>query len=233
MDWNEARVLVAGASGALGGAIARLAHGRGARLALGGRDEDALNAVAGELGGGIPLTFDARDPKSCDELVAAAEEELGGLDVLVISIGVPAFGPAVSSEPDVVEQLFAVNTLGPIHLIRARLRAMPDGGAIAVVSAGIADYPTAGLAAYSAAKAALAAYVAAVRREVRRDGIAVLDVRPHHMDTAFAERALTGEAPKTSKTLDHEGVAQMTVDALAHGKREIAYDLTERELVVR
>ena len=233
MDWNGAKVLVAGASGALGSAIAREAHRRGAKLALAGRDEDALNAVAAELGAGATLAFDARDPQSCDEVVAQAEEALGGLDALVISIGVPAFGPAVASERDVVEQLFAVNALGPIHLIRAGLRAMPEGGGIAVVSAGIADYPTAGLAAYSAAKAALAAYVAAVRREVRRDGVQVLDVRPHHMDTRFADRALTGEAPDTADTLDHEGVAQMTVDALAHGKREIAYDLKDRELVVR
>jgi short-subunit dehydrogenase len=232
MDWNDAKVLVAGASGALGSAIARQAHARGAKLALAGRDEDALNAVAAELGAGTTLAFDARDPRSCDEVVAAAADALGGLDAVVISIGVPAFGPAVASEPDVVEQLFAVNTLGPIHLIRAGLRAL-DGGAIAVVSAGIADYPTAGLAAYSAAKAGLSAYVAAVRREVRRDGIQVLDVRPHHMDTHFADRALTGEAPDTADTLDHEGVAQMTVDAIERGKREIAYDLTDRSLVVR
>ena len=140
-----------------------------------------------------------------------------------------------------VEQLFAVNTLGPIHLIRAGLRAIRplDWERARTAARSRSSRPASpttrrpGLAAYSAAKAALAAYVAAVRREVRRSGIAVLDVRPHHMDTAFADRALTGEAPQTSETLDHEGVAQMTVDALAHGKREIAYDLTERELVVR
>ncbi len=64
-----------------------------------------------------------------------------------------------------------------------------------VLSAILADAPMAGMAGYSASKAALSSYVTALRREVRRQGIAVLDVRPPHLETGLADRALAGSPP--------------------------------------
>lgn len=234
MDISGSRIAVAGATGALGGLILRDLHGRGARVALLGRDGDALGRVAADLGSDPPTaTFDARDPASCRAAVEAAAEALGGLDGLVIATGAVAFGAGDVLEDDVAAELMAVNVLGPIALIRAALDRFEDGGLIAALSAIVADHPTAGMAAYSASKAALSAYLAALRREVRRDGVTVVDVRPPHLDTDFSEHPLAGTAPELPDAHSAAALAGEVVDAIAAAKREIAWDLKERRLVVR
>jgi NADP-dependent 3-hydroxy acid dehydrogenase YdfG len=85
------RVLVAGATGVLGGAVARALHEAGAPVALAGRDEDRLAALAQELGDAPSATFDALDLGRCAAVVGEAADALGGLDLLVVAIGVAAF----------------------------------------------------------------------------------------------------------------------------------------------
>jgi len=79
---------VAGATGVLGGALARALHGEGARLALAGRDEPKLATPAQELGGAPAAAFDALDLDRCTDVVAETADALGGLDLLVVAIGV-------------------------------------------------------------------------------------------------------------------------------------------------
>ena len=131
---------------------------------------------------------------SCRAAVDAAADELGGLDALVVAVGVAGFGPAMDADPAVVEELFAVNALGPMNLVRAASRHLSEGGTVVVLSAILADAPTAGMADYSAAKSALAAWLGVVRREQRR-AFSVIDVRPPHLDTELDSRALAGAPP--------------------------------------
>lgn len=234
MDITGSRIAIAGATGALGGLLLRDLHGRGARVALLGRDAGALSGLAAELGPDVPsATFDARDAASCRAAVDAAADALGGLDALVIATGAVAFGAADALADDVAAELMAVNVLGPIALVRGALDRFEDGGLIAALSAIVADHPTAGMAAYSASKAALSAYLAALRREVRRAGVTVVDVRPPHLDTAFSEHALAGTAPDLPEAHSAAALAGEIVEAIAAAKREIAWDLKERRLVVR
>ena len=86
--------------------------------------------------------------------IETAAGDLGGLDGLVVATGVAAFGPAVDEDDAIVDELFAVNALGPMAAVRAAAKLMDDGGSIAVLSAVLVDVPTAGMAAYSASKAA-------------------------------------------------------------------------------
>jgi NAD(P)-dependent dehydrogenase (short-subunit alcohol dehydrogenase family) len=215
MDLTDRRFLVAGATGALGSRLAR---------AL--RDEGAAVAVASRSGDGIPLEL--TDPASPAAAVAAAVEELGGLDGLVVATGAVAFGDV---EDEVAARLFAVNALGPMALIRAARPVLGSPAVVVALSAVVAEFPTAGMAAYSASKAALSAYLAALRREVRRDGVSVLDVRPGHLDTPFASRALAGTPPKLPSGADPDEVVAAIVAALREGRRELAYDLRARSLV--
>jgi short-subunit dehydrogenase len=204
VDISGARALVAGATGVLGGGIARALHSEGGRVALAGRDERKLAALADELGG-VPISvFDALDVKRCAAVVDEAADALGGLDVVVVAIGVAAFGPADAADDAVTEHLLAVNTKAPMALARAGVARMTDGGAVAVLSAILADYPTAGMAAYSASKAGLSAWLTAVRPELRRRGVTVFDVRPPHIETGLAGRAIAGQAPpmKAAATVD-------------------------------
>lgn len=223
MELRDARILVAGAGGAVGQALVERLTAGGARVHRAGR--------------GVPpaavgwSAFDITDPAGVRRLVADALAALGGLDALVISVGVPAFGPAEELGPDVHRTLMAVNATGPMDLIAAALPHLPEGGAVVVMSAILADHPTAGMAAYSAAKAALGAYLTAVRREVRRRRITVLDVRAPHLATRFGERALTGIAPEMPAALGVDALADAVATALADRRGVLRWDLRARELV--
>lgn len=221
MQLQGSRFLVAGATGVLGGLIARELAAAGARVAVAGRDPDRLRAIALELGA-PSTTLDLGDPVAC---VDAASAALGGLDGLVIATGVVAFGDAGTLEPSVTRELFEVNALGPIGLVEAALGRVTS---VTVLSAVVADLPTAGMAAYSGSKAALSAYLTALRRERRRDGLHVLDVRPQHLDTGLETRALSGEPPRLPSPA--AGLAEAVVAALHDDRRDLAYDVDERVL---
>jgi short-subunit dehydrogenase len=233
MELSGARTLVAGATGVLGGALARALHEEGARLALAGRDEAKLATVAQELGGTPTASFDALDLDRCTEVVTEAAHTLGGLDLLVIAIGVAAFGPGDREDAAVTENLLAVNTLAPMALVRAALPRMERGGGVAVLTAVLADYPTAGMAAYSASKAAISAWLTALRPEQRKRGVTVFDVRPPHIETGLAGRAIAGQAPPLKEAATVDGVVALVLDGLRTGRRELRYDLQKAELTLR
>ncbi|HAT34737.1 MAG TPA: beta-ketoacyl-ACP reductase, partial [Rhodospirillaceae bacterium] len=87
-DLSEKGALVTGASGGIGGAIARALHGAGAKVVLSGTREDALNALAGELGDGAHVvTARLGDEGAADTLIQESEEALGSLDILVNNAG--------------------------------------------------------------------------------------------------------------------------------------------------
>lgn len=225
MELQNARVLVVGASGVLGGAIADQLHAGGASIVVAGRDPQRLAAVAERVKAVRSLELDLVDVEACATVVHEAASALGGLTGIVIASGVAAFGPAREEEDVVIEELFAVNTLGPIALVRASLDHLGEGGAIAVISAVLADVPTAGMGSYSASKAATSAYLTALRRELRRDKITVLDARPPHMETGLADRALAGTPPRMPKGHDVDEVVSLIVQGITEGKSELVADL--------
>lgn len=230
MDIRGSRTLVAGATGELGSALASALATEGAEIALAGRDSGRLSALGEELDAPT-ARLDVRDPESSRTAIDAATAALGGLDCLVVSIGVPGFGPAGSASYEDLRTLFEVNALGPMALIDAALPHLEPPAAVVGVSAIVAEYPSAGIGHYSAAKAAFSAYLAALRRERRRDGLAVIDVRPPHLDTRFTERALFGSAPELPEPLAVSDVVEAVVDALRENRRQVAWDLKARELV--
>lgn len=228
-----ARVLVAGATGVLGGELARALHGGGARVALTGRDGGALRTLAGELGGAPALVADAVDVEAVHGAVEAAVATLGGLDAVVVAWGVVAFGPAADADDAVTEELFAVNTLAPMSLVRAALPHLPDGGAVVLLSAIVADAPTLQMAEYSASKAALSAWAGVLRRELRPRSITVLDVKPPHIDTGLVDRALAGEPPRLPRGHDRSELVEAVLEGLREGGREVVFDPGEKRLVRR
>lgn len=213
MDLDNAKVIVAGATGEFGATLCRELVAGGADVGVMGRDAAKLQSLVDELEA-PSASFDATDTEGCRRAVDALAAALGGLDLLAVTTGVAAFGEAGEVAAETVEELFAVNVLGPIALIDAALGHLPEDGAVVALSAIVAEFPTAGIGAYSASKSALSAYVAALRRERRNRGLTVLDVRPPHMDTAFSERSLTGEAPPLPEPVDHRDVVAAVLDAL-------------------
>ncbi len=217
-------VLVCGASGGLGAPISRRLALEGAELTLHGRDLGRLEA----LGTGAALVLgDLREPETAERAAASAVAAYGRLDGLVVASGVVAFGPVGDLPDEALTDLFLVNTLAPIRLLRAALPHLTssarDGRSPFVVhlSAVVAEHPTAGMAAYSASKAALTAYDAAASRELRRAGIRLIDGRPPHTETGLAERPLAGTAPRLPPGLDPDTVAGRVVAALLDDERDL------------
>ncbi|WP_369141833.1 SDR family NAD(P)-dependent oxidoreductase [Streptomyces sp. R44] len=212
------KVLVVGATGAVGGLASEILAHRGASVALAGRDASRLTERSIPLGGCPCLPFDAYDLEGCAALAPRAAQALGGLDALIIAIGVAGFGRAEEVTNAAAEHLLAVNALAPMAVARGALGVMAAGSTIAVVTGAIVEKPMRGMADYTASKAALAAWLGVVRREQRTRGIAVVDVRMPHLDTGFADRAVIGKAPRLPTGLDaYAAVEELVVQPILAG----------------
>lgn len=205
-------VLIAGATGGLGSAIAADLAQRGATLTLVSRRQERLAALDVP---GRRVALDLRDPDSCRAAVRAACEHAGRLDVVVNAVGIVAFGPIDQLSVDAVEELFMTNTFVPIFLARAALGVLGDGGVIVNISGVIAEQNFPGMAAYGASKAAVRSFDEALGREARRRRIRVIDARPPHTETGLAERPVEGQAPRMPNGLDPAAVAATICDAIA------------------
>ncbi len=205
-------VLVAGATGGLGSAIAANLAGRGAAMTLVSRSEERLAALDIP---GHKVSLDLRDPRSCVAAVDAALDHGGRLDVVVNAVGVVAFGRVEELTYDTLEELFLTNTFLPIVLTQAALPTMSDGGVIVNISGVVAERNLPGMAAYGASKAAVWSFDQAVAREARPRRIRVIDARPPHTETGLALRPIEGHPPTMPVGLAASAVAATICDAIA------------------
>ena len=173
--------LITGASGGLGGAIARALHGQGASVALSGTRREALDALAQELGArAFVLPCDLSDAASVEALVPAAEAALGSLDILVNNAGVTRDNLFMRMKDEEWSQVIAVNLTAAFRLSRACLKGMMRrryGRIIAVTSiVGVTGNP--GQGNYAAAKAGLIGMSKALAAEVASRNITVNCIAP-------------------------------------------------------
>ena len=213
-----ASVLLAGATGGLGSALATELDRRGARLTLVGRHANRLDQLPVP---GTRLAVDLRLPGACARALDTAVTATGRLDVVINAVGVVAFGPVADLSVDAMEELFLTNTFVPIMLAQAALAHLANGGAIVNLTGIIAEQNRPGMAAYGASKAAVRAFDQALARETRRAGIRVLDARPPHTETGLATRAIEGVAPRMPTGLTPERVAVVVCDALESGATDL------------
>jgi cyclic-di-GMP-binding biofilm dispersal mediator protein len=216
-------VLVLGGSGSLGLRIARDLAERGALITLAGRDAALLAAAGNTVPGSATCVFDLRRAEQARWPIDAAIAAHGRLDGVVNAAGSVAFGPLSETPSTVINEIVEVNLTGPLRVFREALRSM-DGGFILTISGVVATMPTAGMVAYSAAKAGLAAGTMALAREVRRAGVTVIDAQPPHTETGLVERALSGDAPNFPQGLDPDLVAIRIVRGIVERERVIPAD---------
>ncbi len=216
------RVLVIGGSGVLGSAIAHELVAHHSTVLLAGRNATRLHQRATELGANVrSVVFDMTVEGHIDHVIATASDTLGGIDGVVNAAGVVAFGPLRDLDSAALDQMTVTNLIAPLKLIQAALPHLSNGF-IVNISGGVAETPVAGMAAYSAVKAGMSAATIALGRELRREGVHVLDARPPHTETGLAGRSINGTAPPMSAGLDPAHVAKVIVDGLMTGKRELA-----------
>lgn len=221
---QDSVVAVVGASGALGSLIARGVADRGGHPVLVGRDAARLAGV-GLPDDTLTVVGELGDAELGSRLAGAARDAHGRLDGVVNAAGVVAFGSLLETDDAVVEELFLTNVLGPLFLLRRVLPLLTESrGFVAQLSAVVAEQPTAGMAAYSASKAALTAADRALTRELRRQGVDVVDIRPPHTETGLATRPLAGTAPRLPQGLDPQVVATAVLDAVEAGRSEVPAD---------
>jgi cyclic-di-GMP-binding biofilm dispersal mediator protein len=211
-------VLLAGASGGLGRALAAEIHRRGGSLTMVGRSAERLATVGTP---GMRHAIDLERASGCDEAVARAIDHAGRLDVVINAVGVVAFGRVEELSDEVLEQLFRTNVFLPMMLARAALERIEPGGAIVNISGVVAERPLPGMAAYAATKTALRGFDEALAREVRGVKVRVIDARPPHTETGLAGRPLEGVAPAMPDGASPELVATVICDALERGAREL------------
>ena len=188
-DLSGRSALVTGASGGIGGAIARALHAQGAVVVLSGRRRDALDALAAELGERASVVqADLAEPGAPERLIVAAEAA-GGPDILINNAGLTRDNLALRLKDEDWQTVLEVNLSAGFRLIRAALRGMMKRryGRIVNITSIVAVTGNPGQANYAAAKAGLIGMSKALAAEVASRGITVNCVAPGFIETAMTD----------------------------------------------
>ena len=235
MQLRDKRILLTGASGGIGAALAHEFAVRGARLGLAGRDEELLRRLAERLTeqGGVAsvLVADLTDEEDRKRVIESMGRTHGGIDVLVNNAGLGAFEDFLAHDPSDLDRLLALNIAAPMHLTRALLPQMLTRGSGRVVNVGsvFGSIGFACFAAYSASKFALRGFSEALRRELEGTGVGVTYVAPRAVKTGFNSGAVYRMAQATGMHMDEPAwVAARVVDAIERDARDVYLGMPER-----
>jgi 3-oxoacyl-(acyl-carrier-protein) reductase len=190
-DLSGKTALVTGASGGIGGAIAKALYEQGASVVLSGTRADALEKIRAELGSRAHVAIcNLSDPASVEALPKAAEAALGApLDILVNNAGITRDNLSMRMKDDEWDQVIAVNLTAPFRLARGVMRGMMKKrwGRIISITSVVGTTGNPGQANYSAAKAGLAGLTKALAWEVATRGITVNCVAPGFIATPMTD----------------------------------------------
>ncbi|MCZ8281517.1 MAG: 3-oxoacyl-[acyl-carrier-protein] reductase [Aquidulcibacter sp.] len=179
-DLTGKKALVTGATGGIGGAIARALHAAGAQVALSGTRQEALDALSAELPGSVALACNLSSPEETDGLIGRAEEALGGLDILVANAGITKDGLLLRMKDEDFERVLDVNLGSYFRLARAASKGMMKrrlGRIIAITSVvGVTGNP--GQANYAASKAGMIGFTKSIAQELASRGITANCIAP-------------------------------------------------------
>ncbi len=195
-------VLITGATGGIGMALARSLHGRGASLVLTGRRQEVLHALARELGSSntLAMTADVTDRRSLDRVVCATAERFGGLDVVIVNAGIAVDPPTTIAAVDEAdfEQVVEVDLLGAWRTARAALpQIIPRRGHIVLTSSFYAYSNGVVNAAYAVSKAGVEQFGRALRAELAPHGATVGVLYPGWTNTPLIKAAFGGSTAAT------------------------------------
>ena len=222
-------IAITGASSGIGEAIARLAAADGAKVALGARRTDRIEALAEELGdGAVALPVDVGDEQQANDFVHAARDRLGGLDGLVNNAGVMLLGPVENADTEHWKRMVDVNLLGLLYCTHAALPVLREGGGgdIVNVSSVAGRSANAGSAVYNLTKFGVTAFSEALRQEALHSGIRVSCVEPGFVDTELqghnkdpnVTRAIETMRERTGDVLTAEDIGRSVAYVLAQPK---------------
>jgi len=190
-DLTGKAALVTGASGGIGGAIARALHGAGAVVGLSGTREAPLAALAAELGGRAQvLACDLSDAAAVEALPKRAAEAMGTVDILVNNAGITRDNLFMRMSDAEWQAVIDVNLTSTFRLCRGVLRPMMKArwGRIVNVTSIVGTTGNPGQGNYAAAKAGIAGMSKALAQEVASRGITVNCIAPGFIATAMTDK---------------------------------------------
>lgn len=182
--------LVTGATGGIGGAIARALAAQGARVAVSGTRVEALQALVAELGeGAVATPCNLSDPASVEALLPAAEAALGQVDILVNNAGITRDNIFLRMKDEEWEQVLAVNLTASFRLMRAGVKGMMRrrNGRIVSIGSVVGTTGNPGQANYAASKAGLIGMSKALAAEVASRGVTVNVVAPGFIESPMTD----------------------------------------------
>jgi clavulanate-9-aldehyde reducatase len=222
----EGRVAaVTGASSGIGAATARALSSAGASVALGARRADRLEAIAESIEGPVLVReVDVSDEEQARGFIQAANDELGGLHILVNNAGVMLLGPVTDADTDDWRQMISVNLLGLLYCTHAALPliAGSGGGDVVNLSSTAGRRADAGAAVYNMTKFGVHAFSEALRQEALHQGIRVTTVAPGFVETELqghnanpvVRRSLEAARERIGEVLQADDIAEAILHAV-------------------
>ncbi|MFI6770861.1 SDR family NAD(P)-dependent oxidoreductase [Streptomyces sp. NPDC050355] len=210
-------VLLTGATGGIGQAIARDLTARGAKLVLSGRRADALESLADELGARV-VAADLADPDQAEHLAAACSDT----DILIANAALPSSGDLLDYTPEQIDRALTVNLRAPVMLARTLAPRMVEAGRGQIVLVGSISgkAATKHSSLYNATKFGLRGFALAFRQDLHGTGVGVSLVQPGAVRDA-GMFAVTGATPPA-------GVRTVSPDQVVAGVvRAVERDLCE------
>ena len=200
--------LITGASGGIGGSIARALYGQGAKVALSGTRIDPLKALADDLGDrAFIVPCNLSDVDAVKALPQKASEEMGGIDILVNNAGITKDNLFMRMSDDDWHQVIYVNLTSTMHLMKSVMRTMMKKrfGRIINITSIVGVTGNAGQVNYAASKAGMIGMTKSFAQEIATRGITANCIAP-----GFIETAMTAELP--------ENVIKNMLDAIPQGR---------------
>ena len=227
-DLKGKNVLVTGASGGIGAALAEGFAARGATVGICARRTDRLESVLARLRELSPdsraWTVDLSDLDALDGFAKQAADELGGIDVLVNNAGIPKRKPVQALTPAIVDELMLINYLSPVHLTLALLPGLIErGGRIVFVSSVAARLSPPAEASYAATKAAISAWAECMKVDLRDTEVEIHVVYPGVIDTELFHLPGNDPLPATGvEMLPVSAMVEPVLGAIESGKFEVS-----------
>jgi short-subunit dehydrogenase len=219
MKVDGSKVLVTGATGGLGHALARGLHARGARLVLTGRRTDALTPLATELGAEA-ITADLSVRADIERLASS----VGDVDVLIANAALPATGHLLELSQGQIDTMLEVNLNAPIALVRALAPAMAarGSGQVVLISSLSGKSASPGSSIYNASKFGLRGFAHAAREDLRRSGVGVSVIMPGFIRDAGMYADAGVKLPPGVGTSSPEQVTAATITAIERNRGEVS-----------
>jgi len=214
----QGTVLVTGASGGIGHAIARALAARGAQLVLTGRRAEVLEPLAAELGGRA-LAVDLAERDAVERLV----QDVGDVEILVANAALPASGTLDDYTGEQVDRALDVNLRAPIQLARLLSEGMVarGHGHLVFISSLSGKAAAGGSALYSATKFGLRGFALSLREDLRASGVGVSTIFPGFIRDAGMFARADVKLPPGVGTRSPEDVAAAVVRAIERDKAEL------------